>query len=81
VQEIKWKREKAKEIGDRYKIIYSGKTNTRNDVGVIMDKEMKSKVVDVVRKSDMKRVIVVKLIFEEKVLNVVSAYAPQVGCE
>jgi len=33
-----------------------------------LDEEMKSKVVDVVMKSD--RVIVVKLIFEEKVLNV-----------
>ncbi|XP_050521934.1 uncharacterized protein LOC126894745 [Daktulosphaira vitifoliae] len=43
-----------------------------------MEEEMKSKVVEVARKSD--RIIVVKLIFEEKVLNVISAYAPQVGC-
>jgi len=55
------------------------KTNTRNGVGVIMDEEMKDKIVKVVRKSD--RVIVVKLIFEEKVLNVVGTYSPQVGCE
>jgi len=40
---------------------------------------MKSKVVDVVKKND--RVIVVKLIFKEKALNVVNAYAPQIGCE
>jgi len=44
-----------------------------------MDVKMKSKLVGVARKSD--KVIVVKLIFEEKVMNVVSAYAPQVGCE
>jgi len=44
-----------------------------------MDEEMKNKVLEIVRKSD--KVIVVKLIFEEKALNVVSAYAPQVGCE
>jgi len=50
VQEPKWKEEKAKEIGDSYKIIYSGKTSTRNGVRVIMDKEMKSRVVDVGKK-------------------------------
>jgi len=64
VQETKWKVEKAKEIRDRYKIIYLGKTSTRKGVILIIDKEMKSKVVDVVRKSN--RLIVVKLLFEEK---------------
>jgi len=49
VQKTKWKGEKAKEIGDGYKKIYSGKTSSRNGVRVIMDNEMKSKVVDVVR--------------------------------
>lgn len=34
-----------------YKIIYSGKTSTRNGVGIIMN-EMKSKVVVIVRKSE-----------------------------
>jgi len=51
VQKTKWKEEKAKEIRDEYKIIYFGKTNTINGVRVIMDKEMKSKIVDIVRKS------------------------------
>jgi hypothetical protein len=35
-----------------YKIIYSGRTGDRNEVGVILDEEMKSKVVEVGRKSD-----------------------------
>jgi len=35
--------------------------------------EMKSKVVDVGRKSD--GIVMAKLVFEEKVLNVISAYA------
>ncbi|XP_050528181.1 uncharacterized protein LOC126898283 [Daktulosphaira vitifoliae] len=43
-----------------------------------MDEEMKSKV-EIARNSD--RIMVVKLIFEEKVLNVISAYAPEVGCD
>jgi len=40
---------------------------------------LKSRVVGVVRKND--KVIVVKLVFEKKVLNIISAYASQVGCE
>ncbi|XP_050521633.1 uncharacterized protein LOC126894562 [Daktulosphaira vitifoliae] len=44
-----------------------------------MDEEMKRRIVEVARKSD--RIMVVKLIFEEKVLNVISAYAPQVECD
>lgn len=40
---------------------------------------MKNKLVDVAWKSD--REIVVKLVFEEKVLNVVCGYALRVGCE
>jgi len=40
---------------------------------------MKSKLVNVRRKSD--RTIMLKLVFEEKVLNVISTYAPHVGCE
>jgi len=72
-------REEEKEIGNGYKIIYSGKTSTKNGVGVVKDEEMKNKIVDVVRKGD--RLIVVKLIFEEKFLSKVSAYAPQAECE
>nr|GFD04844.1 hypothetical protein [Tanacetum cinerariifolium] len=50
VQETKWKGEKAKEIGEGYKIIYSGRTSTRNGVGVILDEDMKINVVEVDRK-------------------------------
>ena len=79
VQETKWKGERVSEIGVGYKIIYSGRTSTRNGVGVILDEEMKGKMVEVIRKSD--RVILVRVILENKVLNIVNAYAPQVGCE
>jgi len=58
VQETKWRGEKAKEVGERYKIIYSSKNCTRNGVEQLVDEEMKVKLVDVVRKSD--RVIVTK---------------------
>jgi len=66
---------KNKKIGEGYKIFHSGKTNTRNGVGIILDKDMIGKVVKVFRKSD--RVIAVK----DKVWNIVSTYAPQIGSE
>ena len=41
-------------------------------------KAMKAKMVEVIRKSD--RLIVVRVISKDKLLNIVSAYAPQEGC-
>ncbi|XP_026680785.1 uncharacterized protein LOC113468216 [Diaphorina citri] len=51
----------------------------RNGVGIVLDKDMKTKVTNVSRRSD--RVMSVKLQLEDKELNIVCAYAPQVGCE
>jgi hypothetical protein len=67
VQETKWKEEKAKEMRKRYKIINLDiitRTITRNVVKVILNEEMKIKVIDIGRKSD--RIITVKLVFKEK---------------
>jgi len=61
--EIKWKGEKSREIREGNKIIYLGKNCKRNGVGLIVDEEMKSKVTDIVRKSD--KVMVVKLMIEK----------------
>jgi len=79
MQETKWKGEKPREIGEGYKILYSRKSNTRNGVGIILEKGMKGKVVKVFRKSH--RVIAMKVMVEEKVWNVVSAYTPQIRSE
>ncbi|XP_045452672.1 uncharacterized protein LOC123661778 [Melitaea cinxia] len=49
------------------------------NVGIVLDRELKNKVMDVKRVND--RVIVVKLLIEDSVLNVVSVYAPQTGCD
>lgn len=72
-------RRKAKVIGESYKIIFSGTTSIRNGVRVIIDEKVKSILVEVIRKSD--RIIAVKLVLKEKVLNVVSVYSSLVGCE
>ncbi|KAI5615288.1 hypothetical protein C0J50_10797 [Silurus asotus] len=51
----------------------------RNGVGVILKEEYSKSVVEVKRVSD--RVMIVKVEVEGMMMNVISAYAPQVGCE
>lgn len=80
VQETRWKGNKAKELGDGFKLFYSGNNNNgRNGVGIVLDNELKKKVMCVNRRSD--RVMSMKLQLDDIELNILSTYAPQVGCE
>ena len=80
VQETRWKGDKAKEIGGGCKLLYSGADESgRSGVGIIVNNDLKDKVVEVKRRSS--RVMKIKLMLSEEVLNVISAYAPQVGCD
>ncbi|KAK3520715.1 hypothetical protein QTP70_030597 [Hemibagrus guttatus] len=78
VQETRWKGSKARSIGAGFKLFYYGVDSKRNGVGVVL-KEFGRNVLEVKRVSD--RVMSLKLEFEGAMLNVVSGYAPQVGCE
>ena len=79
VQETRWKGNKAKELGDGYKLIYSGTDERgRNGVGIVLDQDIKEQIVEVERKSS--RILKIKLLYGQETLNVVSAYAPQTGC-
>jgi hypothetical protein len=49
----------------------------KNGVGILIDKTLNDEVVDVKRQGD--RIILFKLILGYVVLNIISAYAPQVG--
>ncbi|KAI5095122.1 hypothetical protein C0J45_15197 [Silurus meridionalis] len=77
--ETKWKGSKARNIGGVFKLFYHGVDGKRNGVGVILKEEYSKCVVEVKRVSD--RVMYVKLEVEGMMINVISAYAPQVGCE
>ncbi|XP_045449635.1 craniofacial development protein 2-like [Melitaea cinxia] len=79
LQETKWKGQRAREIGAGYKFYYCGCDGKRNGVGIVLDRELKNKVTDVNRVND--RVIIVRLLMEDSVLNIVSVYAPQTGCD
>jgi exonuclease III len=68
----------VKEVeGSGFKLWYTRTTSGRNGVGILIDKSLKDGVVDVRRQGD--RIILVRLIIGDLVLNVISAYAPQVG--
>ena len=80
VQETRWKGNKARELGGDCKLFYSGADERgRNGVGIVLSKEFKDSLVSVSRTND--RVMSVKLGIGETVVNVICAYAPQMGCE
>ncbi|KAK3553754.1 hypothetical protein QTP70_009191 [Hemibagrus guttatus] len=77
VQETRWKGSKARSIGAGFKLFYYGVDSKRNGVGVVLKEEFVRNVLE--RVSD--RVLSLKLEIEGVMLNVVSGYTPQVGCE
>nr|GEY58733.1 craniofacial development protein 2 [Tanacetum cinerariifolium] len=77
-QETKWKGSHTKE-GNQYKLWYSGLATTRHGVGVALALYLKDKVVQVIRISD--RFMLLRLVIKDETVNVVSAYALQVGLE
>lgn len=80
LQETKWVGVKAKILDNTgYKLWYSGKDRNRNGVGIIVDSELIEQVVGVIRKGD--RIIALKIIIGNKTMNVISAYAPQIGLD
>ncbi|KAK3549087.1 hypothetical protein QTP70_031342 [Hemibagrus guttatus] len=79
VQETRWKGSKARSIGAGFKLFYYGVDSKRNGIGVVLKEEFVRNVLEVKRVSD--RVMSLKLELEGVMLNVVSGYAPQVGCE
>ncbi|KAK9127965.1 hypothetical protein Syun_016762 [Stephania yunnanensis] len=78
LQETKWVGEKSREIGSTgFKLWYTGIDRKCNGVGIVVDNDYKDKVVEVKRMGD--RLILVKLIIGDEKINILSAYAPQVG--
>ena len=57
-----------------FKLWDSGIVANKNGVGILIDKTLKDGLVDVKRQGD--RIILVKLVLGNVVLNIISAYAP-----
>ncbi|XP_042891613.1 craniofacial development protein 2-like [Penaeus japonicus] len=77
LQETKWKGSKARDLGAGYKLYYHGENGARNGVGVVVRGMHTNGVLEVRRITD--RMMSLKLEIDGVLLNVVSAYAPQVG--
>ncbi|GJR07719.1 retrovirus-related pol polyprotein LINE-1 [Tanacetum coccineum] len=75
-QETRWKGSRARE-GNGYKLWYSGSSSARNGVGVVVAGRLKDDVVRVTRRSD--RIMAISVVIDGEAVNVISAYAPQVG--
>ncbi|KAM1225087.1 hypothetical protein ACFX2G_044844 [Malus domestica] len=80
LQETKWVGCKAKDLENSgFKLWYSGTNRTRNGVGIIVDKTLTQDVVDVKMVGD--RIMAIKIVIGQELINVISAYAPQVGLD
>ncbi|XP_042861103.1 craniofacial development protein 2-like [Penaeus japonicus] len=77
LQETTWKGSKARDLGAGYKLYYHGENGTRNGVGVVVRGMHTNGVLEVRRITD--KMMTLKLEIDGVLLNVVSAYAPQVG--
>ncbi|XP_063609960.1 craniofacial development protein 2-like [Penaeus indicus] len=79
VQEMRWTGNKAKELGEGFKLIYGGADNDkRNGIGIILSRDLKDLVSEVNRRND--RIMWVRLVLENYSVNIFSVYAPQTGC-
>lgn len=79
IQELRWKGSKSRNIGNGYQLLYHGSSNARNGVGIIVDEQLKQRIISVERRSD--RIISLKIALDNQpCLNVISVYAPQTGC-
>ena len=78
VQVTRWKKNRAKELGEGYKLYYSAATTEGiNGVGIIVSEKIKQYVTEVKREGD--RLMVLRLVYWDCPINIVSAYAPQTG--
>lgn len=83
VQEVKWKNagDKTRFLNKStrmHKFYFHGVENNRNGVGIIIPSNLQSSIINVTKTSD--RLMSIKLVIGNKIWNVISAYAPQVGC-
>ena len=77
LQKTKWKGSKARNIGGGCKLFYNGFDRRKNGIGIVVREELAESVLEVKSVSD--RLMAMKLEVKGSMLNIVSAYAPQVN--
>ena len=84
VQETKWKntgnRARFLDLKTKaFRLFYHGTVQGKNGIGIILATEHVSNIISISKISD--RLMSLRLVMRGEVWNIVSAYAPQIGCE
>ena len=82
VQEHRWRGRSVRMIegkAERYKFFWKGNEFGTGGVGIFLAEKWVDKVIDVNRVSD--RIILIKILANDRILTVVSVYAPQCGLD
>ena len=77
LQETKWKGSKARKIGGGCKLFYNRADGRKNGTKIVVREELVGSLLEVEKVSD--RLMAMKSEVKGSILNIVSAYAPQVG--
>ena len=77
LQITKWKVSKARNIGGGYKLFCNGADARKNGIGIVVRDELAESILEVKRVPD--RLMAMNLEVKRSILNIVSAYAPQVN--
>ena len=82
LQETKWKGSKARNIGGGCKLFYNGADGRKNGIGIVVREELIESFLEAISLSPGfpgHRLMAMKLEVKGSILNIVSAYAPQVS--
>ncbi len=84
VQETKWRNTaaRARFLNHKtrsHKMFYYGEEQGKNGVGIIMKTELTAGIISISKPSD--RLIGIKMVINGEIWNIISPYAPQIGCE
>ena len=77
LQETKWKESKARNIGGGCKIFYNGADGRKNGIEIVVREELAESFLEVKRVSE--GLMAMTLEVNGSILNIISAYAPQVN--
>ncbi|XP_063378669.1 craniofacial development protein 2-like [Cydia fagiglandana] len=70
IQETKWKGAKSRDLGLGYKLVYYGTVNNQNGIGIVLDKDLKNRIINIDRRTD--RLMSIKLALDNQpVINII----------
>ena len=80
LQETRWKGAKARDVGEGYNMFYHGYNTKKNGVAIVVGEKWRDNILKINRIADRLIRPTAKLLIDTININIVSAYAPQVGC-